>query len=111
MTFDASDPRLTAYALGELDDTERAEIEALVAGSAEAHAFVEETRATAQLLTESLRNEPSPGLAPEQRRAIEQSLQAQSRTEAPPIPASDLTPIPSRHWLRPVRVVQLAVAA
>src|SRR5689334_16590026 len=75
MTFDASDPRLTAYALGELDGTERAEIEALLAESPEARRFVEEVRETARILTEQFRLEPSPGLAPAQREAIEVGLQ------------------------------------
>src|SRR5262249_26993092 len=77
MTFDASDPRLTAYALGELDGSERAEIEAHLAGSAEAARFVDEIRETARLLTEQLRLEPSPGLAAAQREVIEINLRTQ----------------------------------
>ena len=41
------DPRLTAYALGELPEGERAEIDALLVGNAAAQRFVEETRGLA----------------------------------------------------------------
>ena len=51
------DPRLTAYALGELDPQEAQEVEALVAESSEARACVEEIRTTASRLTQALRNE------------------------------------------------------
>ena len=74
MTFDASDPRLTAYALGELDGSERAEIEALLAENAPARQFVAEIRDTAQLLTDQFRSETSPGLAAEHHQAIEVGL-------------------------------------
>src|SRR6185437_305086 len=42
MTLDANDPRLTAYALGELDEAARAEVEDAIAGLAEALQFVAE---------------------------------------------------------------------
>ena len=35
MNIDPNDPRLTAFVLGELDPTERADVEALVIDSAE----------------------------------------------------------------------------
>jgi Ca-activated chloride channel family protein len=76
MTFDASDPRLTAFALGELVGAEQAEITQRLADDPEARRFVEEIRATAQILTEMLKQEPSPGLAPEHHRAIEKGLHA-----------------------------------
>src|SRR3954471_20753597 len=110
MTFDASDPRLTAYALGELDDhdgaDDRAEVEAILAGSQEAQSFVDEVRATARLLTEHLQRETSPGLAPEHRNAIEQTLQAQSQAEVQAAPGAEPAPIvileaipkPPRRW-------------
>src|SRR5690348_8917742 len=83
MTFDATDPRLTAFALGELDGAERAEIEALLASSADARRFVDEIRETARILTDHLQAEPSPvGLAPAQRAAIEVVLRPR-----PPRPA------------------------
>src|SRR6185312_3971688 len=71
MPLDRDDPRLTAYALGELDETERAAVDSELADSAEGRQVVEEIRAAAWLLTDQLRREPSPGLALEQRLAIE----------------------------------------
>ena len=85
MSLDLNDPRLTALALGELDETERAGFEAEIADHPEALKFVTEVRATARLLTEQLRAEPSPGLTPEQRLAIE--------AEAKP-----KRPAPRTHW-------------
>jgi Ca-activated chloride channel family protein len=79
MPITPDDPRLTAYALGELDESERTELEALIADDPEAVHHVAEILATARLLTEQLRAETTPGLAPEQRLAIE------NRLETPPV--------------------------
>ncbi|WZP00498.1 von Willebrand factor type A domain-containing protein [Isosphaeraceae bacterium EP7] len=63
MPLDADDPRLTAYALGELDDpAETAEIQAALAQSADLRQFVDEIRATGDLLAGHLKAEPVPGL-------------------------------------------------
>src|SRR5262245_3331968 len=71
------DPRLTAFALGEIDeDTERAEIEARLHEDPEARAFVEDVRRLAQVLTEELHREPAPGLEDDHRAAIERALVA-----------------------------------
>ena len=48
--MNVDDPRLTAYALGELSGKERAEIETLIAGSPEAQRFVNETQDFAEQL-------------------------------------------------------------
>src|SRR3954471_6171671 len=77
------DPRLTAYALGELDDSERQAIEVLMAESPESRRFVEDIRATAKLLTDELHKEPSPGLATEHRQAIEVQLQPAKPAKKP----------------------------
>ena len=50
MKMNLDDPNLTAYALGELSGPARAEMESAVAKSAEAQAFVQETRQIATLL-------------------------------------------------------------
>ena len=50
MKMNLDDPNLTAYALGELSGPARAEMETAVAQSAEAQAFVQETRQIATLL-------------------------------------------------------------
>jgi Ca-activated chloride channel family protein len=57
------DPRLTAYALGELDENERAEIEAQLPACPAAQAAVEAIRATAAQLAAALAAEPLPAVA------------------------------------------------
>jgi Ca-activated chloride channel family protein len=75
MRFDLDDPRLTAYALGELDDdAEREALEAHIKSDPEASRFVDEIRATAELLTQHLRAEAGPALAESHRQAIEELL-------------------------------------
>ena len=71
MPIAPDDPRLTAYALGELDESERPEVESLIADDPEAVRLVAEILATARLLTDHLHAETTPGLAPEHRQAIE----------------------------------------
>jgi hypothetical protein len=72
--FNIDDPRLTAYALGELDGREfaadRAEIEALLARSVEAQRLVEEVRAAGVELRAELSAEVSPGLGETRRAAV-----------------------------------------
>jgi Ca-activated chloride channel family protein len=70
MKFDPEDPRLSAYAFGELEGAERAEIEALLASDAQARAFVEELRATGAELERELAGEPKLELSSVQRAAI-----------------------------------------
>ena len=57
MSAPSEDPRLTAYALDALDAGDRAEVEALLAESAEARAFVAQVRETASLLESELLSE------------------------------------------------------
>ncbi len=70
MTID--DPRLTAYALGELPEAQKAEVENFINNNPEAELFVEEIRATAVLLTEEFKKEPEFVLSPQQQRLIRQ---------------------------------------
>jgi anti-sigma factor RsiW len=58
------DPRLTAYALGEMEPDESAEIARLLQEDPAACAAVEEIRSTANLLGAALRDEPAPVSAP-----------------------------------------------
>lgn len=58
--LDPDDPRLTAYALGELDDADRAVIEHLLERSPEARAVVADIRALAGDLSGELAREPVP---------------------------------------------------
>ena len=99
MPIAPDDPRLTALALGELDDHERPEVEALIADDLEALALIADIQATARLLAEYLQAEATPGLAPEHHRAIETCLQSPVQ----PVPA---LPIRSRR-----RWAEFAVAA
>lgn len=64
------DPRLTAYALGELEPAEQAAIEAALNESPEARAELEEIRCAAAVLTDELRSESAPALTASQRAAI-----------------------------------------
>ncbi len=65
MSIDPKDPRLTAYALGELvNEDERTEIEKALEDSEELTRVVAQIRQTAALMSEELQKEPSPGLAP-----------------------------------------------
>jgi len=76
MNIDPKDPRLTAYALGELEsEDERIEIERALDGSEELTQIVTQIRQTAALMTEELQKEPSPGLAPKHQQRIESELQ------------------------------------
>lgn len=70
MAIEIDDPRLTAYALGELEGAERADIERFVAASAEARAVVEEIRATAEVLSAGLGGEKGPELQVMQRERV-----------------------------------------
>ncbi len=76
MNIDPKDPRLTAYALGELEsEDERIEIERALDGSEELTQIVAQIGQTAELMTEELQKEPSPGLAPRHQQRIESELQ------------------------------------
>jgi len=70
MTFQENDPRLTAYALGELDEAERREVEALLADDEQARQAVEETRRLAGMLTDDLADEPALELTADQRQRV-----------------------------------------
>ncbi len=82
MPSEHDDSRLTAYALGELEEFERAEVEAIIADDFEAQTLVAEIQATARLLADQLQNEAKPGLAAEHRQAIETRLEIPRKEEA-----------------------------
>ncbi|MCY3776425.1 MAG: hypothetical protein OXH11_10615, partial [Candidatus Aminicenantes bacterium] len=63
----AQDPRLMAYALGELTDPKEIQaVESLLQGSPALRREVESLRATAELIQHELEQEPCPSLAPHQ---------------------------------------------
>jgi len=64
------DPRLTAYVLGELEPADTAEVERLLAASAEARAAVEEIRGITEELTTHLQAEPMPALTASHRETV-----------------------------------------
>ena len=72
--FNPEDPRLTAFVLGEIDDSDRAEIEQLLETSPEAQAAVKEIEETIGVLKEGLASEPTPELTSEQRATVEEQL-------------------------------------
>jgi hypothetical protein len=71
MKLDPNDPKLTAYALGELSVEERAVVEQALVESAEARHEVERVRELATLLSQELKKEPLGALSQLQRIAIE----------------------------------------
>lgn len=72
--FNPEDPRLTSFVLGEIDDSDRAEIEQLLETSEEAQAAVKEIEETIGVLKEGLASEPTPELTAEQRAVVEEQL-------------------------------------
>jgi len=79
MSIDIDDPRLTAYALGELDPPDREQIEQALAYSPELREEVEQIRQVAALLADELAAEPMPHLTPAQERALCLAAQPRSR--------------------------------
>jgi hypothetical protein len=82
MNQPSEDPRLTAYALGELEADERAAFEAQLAADAELRAELEAVRRTAELLENELARSPELALSAAQKKTIEQALQ-KAPTTAP----------------------------
>jgi len=99
MIFDANDPRLTAYALGEIDPAERSEIEQLLADCEEARNYVAEIRQTAQWLAAELQKEPATvsTLAMADHRLIDQALKSA-------VPTANSRP----WWRRRYRLMSMA---
>ena len=74
MSISPNDPKLTAYALGELDDeVQRIEVEKALEQSQELRQVVAEIQEMAGFLRAELQQEPSPVLTEEQRKRIEDS--------------------------------------
>jgi Ca-activated chloride channel family protein len=88
MPFDPDDPRLTAFALGELDPADRDEIEAILRDDPEGRAFVLGIEETARLLAEEFRHESTagPGLDMGLREAVEEQLAAPTTLPFNPTP-------------------------
>ncbi|MDA1161204.1 MAG: von Willebrand factor type A domain-containing protein, partial [Planctomycetota bacterium] len=95
--FNPEDPRLTAFVLGEIDDSDRAEIEQLLETSEEAQAAVKEIEETIGALKVGLASEPTPELTDAQRAAVEQQL-------AGPTVASTVEASPQRSGAWPGKI-------
>ena len=89
MSFDIDDPRLTAYALGELDESEKQKVERLLADQPEARKSIEEIRLTASWLTERLHEEQAAETA---------SLNPSTAIPAPNIVGEPAKPALVRPW-------------
>jgi len=74
MKIDPNDPRLTAYALGELTEDERVAFEQELTGDADARAEAEHIRTAAGILTETLDAEACPRLSVAQRQAVHERI-------------------------------------
>ncbi len=74
MTFDPNDPRLTAFALGELAEAERTEFEQLCETDPEVDRQVREIERVGTLLNAALQDERGPGLSIVQKMELEQRL-------------------------------------
>jgi Ca-activated chloride channel family protein len=98
------DPRLTAYALGELEPPERAEVEALLQNDPAAAQEVAEMRELAALVRRHLSTEDAPPLAPQQRDDI---LSEMSEPQVVVMPRSQAGPSRRRVWI-PVAIAACA---
>ena len=96
--MDPDNWKLTAYALGELDDQDRAEVEALLAESKDACKALEDIRRVAGMLSQDLQAEPAPQLTDEQRKQIETRLASVSHQA--PQPTTRMLSL--RRWRAPV---------
>jgi len=80
MTWNMDDPRWTAYVLGELADADRAELDGVLAGDAEARDYVASLRETIGALESELRDQPAPAVLDElQRRRIQAAARPSRR--------------------------------
>ena len=99
MKIDPNDPKLTAYALGELDEAEQAAVERELIRSDAARQAVEEIQATAGLLKEEFSSEPGFELSQSQNALIEHRLD--SRTTRNPWRLHEVSMQVERCWLPP----------
>lgn len=74
MSIDANDPRLTGYALGELEEAERAEVDALLDRSFDARQTLAEIRGAVGILERELADENGAVLGELQNREVETAI-------------------------------------
>jgi hypothetical protein len=85
---ETDEARLTAYALGELDESERPAVYTRLAEDAEGRRLVSDVRELADQLTRALKEEPAPSLTPAQRQAILDRLSESERPRVLPFPGA-----------------------
>ncbi len=95
--FQPDDPRLTAYALGELDPAERAQVDAMLAESAEARTALEGICETIALLSRELTFEPALTLTTSQREFVAQAADEVCVT-APASETRTTLPVQNSRW-------------
>src|ERR1043166_9315040 len=86
MKIDPKDPKLTAYALGELDDSNRAAIEEALEESEAVGRGIEEIRLAMGLVKEELTKEECPQLSEKQREAVTELLKHEPSKAIIPFP-------------------------
>jgi Ca-activated chloride channel homolog len=101
-----NDPRLTAFALGELEGAEREEIEKLIAEHPRARAIVDEMRELGELVATKLATETTPGLTEKQHQRIERAA------KGTPVAAAPTSRFHLLHspWVRVASVIASAAA-
>jgi Ca-activated chloride channel family protein len=108
MTFDSSDPRITAYVFGELSNEELVTFEHEMEESSELREAVEATRnVTDQLAVELIESE-SPRLSEERRGQVAQARVEQADAEQPVV---HIAPASANHWRWRTVVTTLTVTA
>ena len=107
MNIDPNDPRLTAFVLGELDSTERADVEAIVIESADCRQAIEEIRLVSQWLSEQLHEESALHMAapevnhrPVALSLLKPAVEPVVEPAVATVPAPGPLPPPQRPWWR-----------
>jgi Ca-activated chloride channel homolog len=108
--IDRSDPKLTAYALGELEPEERVEFEKYLDESREAQEEIEQIQIFTSMLSDELNSQQEPELSKEQREKIQQTASEQSLDSKPKISDNVVSVDPSR-WRKNLPIVTSVVAA
>ena len=106
MTLEKDDPKLTAFALGELPPAERAEVEKALAEDPALQAELEAIQSLSSALGEALAAEPLPKLAETQRAAIEAQAGGAPGSASAAAPASASAAAPASGPKRVHRAAQ-----
>ena len=108
MTFNPDDPKYTAYVLGELSKSQRADIDAELQANPQAAALAAEIHSTTARLLQALHAVPLPALSEAQRDAV----LAESHVNSPSVRgAANQTTAPNSLGDGDFRVALLAVGA